>query len=188
MTLDEKLASFRKLALADASQKSEEMIVEYQNSLQEMLKDHEEAMSRKTASLLEVESQKLIQEKNRQMAVEHLDFRRRLNEKTDELKEILFADVSERLSKYMETEEYEKCLEKQIRDALAFARGDKITIYINPTDEGKKAALEKATEATLTVSAIDFIGGTRAVISERNILIDRSFLTKMEEEKDSFAL
>ncbi|MFW5632054.1 MAG: hypothetical protein ACOCMZ_02775, partial [Acetivibrio ethanolgignens] len=83
MTIDEKLDSFRELALADANQKSEEMIKEYEDSLQKMLNDHEEMISRKTASLLEMESQKLVQEKNHQMAVEHLNFRRRLNEKTD---------------------------------------------------------------------------------------------------------
>jgi vacuolar-type H+-ATPase subunit E/Vma4 len=153
-----------------------------------MLKDHKEAMQRKTASLLEIESGKLVQEKNRRMAVENLDYRRRLNEKTDELKEVLFTEVSQKLSDYMKTPDYEECLKKQITEALAFARGDKMTIYINPSDEEKKRALEKATGATLTVSATDFIGGTRAVISERNILIDRSFLTKIEEEKDSFAL
>lgn len=188
MTIDEKLDSFRELALADANQKSEEMIKEYEDSLQKMLNDHEEMISRKTASLLEMESQKLVQEKNHQMAVEHLNFRRRLNEKTDELKKELFSDVEKRLLEYMKTEEYVSCLEKQIKDALAFARGDKITIYINPTDEAKKEALEKATGAVLTVSTMDFVGGTRAVIPERNILIDRSFLTKLEEEKDSFAL
>lgn len=188
MTLDEKLALFQELALADANQKSGQMIEEYQNSLREMLKDHEEAMARKTASLLEIETQKLVQEKNHLMAVEHLEFRRRLNEKTDELKEVLFADVSEKLSEYMETEAYEACLVKQIKDALAFARGDEITIYISSSDEGRKEALEKAAKTVLTVSKTDFIGGTRAVIAERNILIDRSFLTKMEEERDSFTL
>lgn len=188
MTLEEKITSIQDLAIADANQKSEKIIEEYKASLQEMLTDREEAMARKTASLMEIETQKLVQEKNHRMAVEHLDFRRKLNEKTDELKEVLFSDVSQKLEEYMKTEAYEKCLEKQIKDALAFARGDKITIYINPSDEGKKSVLEKTTGALLTVSTMDFIGGTRAVISERNILIDRSFLTKMEEEKDSFAL
>lgn len=188
MTIDEKVDSFRELALADANQKSREMIKEYESSLQKMLKDHEETIGRKTAALLEMESQKLVQEKNHQMAAEHLDYRRRLSEKTDELKKELFSDVENRLSEYMKTKEYDHCLIKQIKEAMAFAREDDITIYINPGDAAKKEALEQATGAVLTVSAIDFTGGTRAVIPERNILIDRSFLTKLEEEKDSFTL
>lgn len=188
MTLEEKLTSFRELVVADAGQKSEEIIREYEKSLQEMLKDHEETIARKTHALLEIESQKLVQEKNHRMAVEHLDFRRKLNEKTNELKEELFSEVAQKLSEYMKTEAYTDCLANQIKKALDFSRGDSITIYINATDAGKKDALEERTGARLTISAIDFIGGTRAVIPGRNILIDRSFLTKMEEEKDSFAL
>ncbi len=188
MTLDEKLTSFYELAIADANRQSETMLEEYKNSLEEMLTEHEEAMTRKMASLLEIESQKMVQEKNQKMAGETLEFRRKLTEKTEELKKLLFADVEKQLSAYMKSDDYVCCLEKQIRDALVFARGDAITIYINASDEKLKEDLERATGARLTVSTIDFVGGTRAVIAERNILIDRSFLTKISEEKDSFTL
>lgn len=83
----------------------------------------------------------------------------------------------------MTTPAYDDLLVKQILSALAFANGTEIQIYINPSDADKKTMLEEKTGITLTVSTIDFIGGTRAVIHEKNILIDHSFLTKMEEEK-----
>ena len=58
-------------------------------------------------------------------------------------------------------------------------------IYINPSDADKKEALEAAAGVSLTVSAIDFGGGIRAVIRARNILIDESFVTKLEQEEAS---
>lgn len=188
MTLEEKIASMEKLVLTEADQKREATIEEYKKSLQEMLDDHKETLKAKNDSLVEVETQQLEQEKNRLMAGEHLDYRRKLSEKTDELKQALFADITKKLNEYMKTESYDACLEKQIKETVAFARGEEMVIYINPTDAGKKAALEAACGVKLTVSDQDFIGGTRAVISERNILIDRSFQTKLEEEKDSFGL
>ena len=49
-----------------------------------------------------------------------------------------------------------------------------MTIYINPTDADKKEYLEEHTGMALTVSKEDFIGGVRAVIQEKNILIDHA--------------
>ena len=45
--------------------------------------------------------------------------------------------------------------------------------------------LEAAAGVSLTVSAIDFGGGIRAVIRARNILIDESFVTQLEQEEAS---
>ena len=61
-----------------------------------------------------------------------------------------------------------------------------MTIYINPTDEDKKAELEERTGASLTVSREDFIGGIRAVIHAKNILIDHSFKASLAEEYEKF--
>ena len=61
-----------------------------------------------------------------------------------------------------------------------------MTIYINPSDENRRSGLEDASRVQLTVSSEDFIGGIRAVIRERNILIDNSFKTQLRNEYDSF--
>ena len=39
---------------------------------------------------------------------------------------------------------------------------------------------------TLTISAMPFLGGVRAVIPEKNILIDNSFETLLNEERENF--
>ena len=49
-----------------------------------------------------------------------------------------------------------------------------------------KAALEK-TGFTLSISKEDFIGGIRAVIPERNILVDYAFKGALEREYQKFA-
>ena len=61
-----------------------------------------------------------------------------------------------------------------------------MTIYINPTDSSKKDVLEKRTGAVLTISKEDFLGGIRAVIHDRHILIDNSFFFLLEKEYDKF--
>lgn len=188
MTLDEKLHVFYDSTIADATKQSEEILEEYKASLDKIYEDYKKEAEEKAAFTLEAESQKLIQEKNKILSVKNLDFKRQLNEKTEELKNILFEEIKSRLLSFMKTEEYTALLIKQINLALDFAKGDKMTIYINPSDEGRKKVLEEKTGFLLTVSSIDFMGGTRAVIHERNILIDRSFSTRLSEEKEVFSL
>ncbi|MFR0867439.1 MAG: hypothetical protein ACLSGV_13340 [Eubacterium sp.] len=86
----------------------------------------------------------------------------------------------------MKTDDYKKILEKRIQKSLDFADGEEILIYINPSDAHLKDDLEAKTGSSLTVSREDFIGGTRAVMQKRRILIDYSFKSALSEEYDNF--
>ncbi len=91
--------------------------------------------------------------------------------------------VQELLTEYQQTEDYQNYLTAKIRMAKKVAGTEEVIIYINPSDADKKEELEKQTGAQLTVSTLDFGGGIRAVIRSRNILIDESFVTKLEQEE-----
>ncbi|MDF2951974.1 MAG: V-type synthase subunit [Anaerocolumna sp.] len=88
----------------------------------------------------------------------------------------------------MKTPEYTQLLTSQIVKAKEFANGEEMIIYINSSDESLKETLEAKTGAKLTISNRDFIGGTRAVMQEKNILIDNSFITRFKEAKNEFVL
>ena len=76
---------------------------------------------------------------------------------------------------------------KYIEKAVAYSDRGEMTIYVNPTDADKKAYLEEKTGFTLSISKEDFIGGIRAVIPERNILVDYAFKGALEREYQKFA-
>ena len=46
--------------------------------------------------------------------------------------------------------------------------------------------MTKRTGITPLISETDFLGGIRAVIPEKNILIDNTFLTAFENEEERF--
>lgn len=188
MTLDEKMRVFYDSTIEDATMQSKKILTEYQESLQVMFEEHEKEAREKAKFTLETESQKLVQEKNKVLSMQSLDFKRQLNEKNEVLKNELFLDVERKLKSFMKTEEYIQLLIKQINEAVDFARSDEIIIYINSSDENLKNRLEMETNTPITISNIDFMGGTRAVIQEKNILIDRSFSSKFMQEKDTFTL
>ena len=86
----------------------------------------------------------------------------------------------------MQTYGYDDFRIRGIRHAGECAVQEPVVIYINPADEQKRSDLADATCVHLTVSAEDCIGGVRAVIRSRNILIDNSFKTQLRNEYDKF--
>ncbi|MFG6382743.1 MAG: hypothetical protein K1V96_00595, partial [Lachnospiraceae bacterium] len=108
--------------------------------------------------------------------------KRILDECKQKWKKKLLEEVNILLKEYQNTESYQDYLITKIKMAKKIAGQEDVTIYINPSDADKKFNLEKETSTKLTISKIDFGGGIRAVIRSRNILIDESFVTKLEQE------
>lgn len=188
MTLDEKLDNFYNSVIEDATTQSQDVIEEYKKSLQKVYDDHKNDELRKAASTIAVETETLIREKNKTLSAQSIESRRLLSEKTKELTDILFVDVKEKLNSFMKTPEYKQLLIEQIYVAKRYAQDNNFILYINPSDKDKVDELKQATGIDVTVSTTEFMGGTRAVIHTKGILIDNSFSTKLTEEKDRFTL
>lgn len=186
MKLDVKLDHFYQSVINDATLKSEKIINDYKESLDKIYENQKEDALRKARVSLRVETDDLIRQKNKTLTAESLNIRRDITKKNAELKDKLFIDIEEKLKQYMTTTDYNDLLINQIQAAIKFARKEPITIYINPSDADKQKELEAKTGVELTISNQEFLGGTRAVIHSKNILIDNSFKTKLAEEKDIF--
>ena len=75
---------------------------------------------------------------------------------------------------------------KQIQEVKSFAGEDEIQISLSSGDSSKLEALSQKTGAELTVSSDDFIGGIRAAIPQKNIMIDNYFLEGLESMRKEF--
>ncbi|MDF2905323.1 MAG: hypothetical protein K0R34_644 [Herbinix sp.] len=188
MTLDEKLDHFYSSVIDSATKQNIEIVEEYKNTLQKNYDERKEIAMRKAEANYRMASDNIIRERNRKLSAETMEIRRKVLEKTAEISDRVFTDVKLKLENFMKTSDYDELLVNQIKNAKEFAQGDEITVYINPTDASKTSILEAKTGVSLTVSDRDFIGGSRAVIPSRSILIDNSFLTKLDEAKSSFTL
>lgn len=186
MTLDEKLEQFYNATIESATTRNIEIVEEYKQNLDKMFDDYKKDAHKKSEQTYRLESENLIREKNRTLSSEAINIKRKINDKNVELTDILFEDVMNKIQAFMKSKEYEELLRNQILSAKEFAREDELTIYINPTDEGLKHTLEEQTKVTLTLSQYDFIGGTRAVIHAKNILIDHSFSSKIAAQKEHY--
>lgn len=188
MTLDEKLEHFYSSVIDSATKQNIEIVEDYKKILQKNFDDRKEVALRKAEANYRMASDNIIRERNRRLSAETMEIRRKVLERTAEITDQIFDEVRQKINDFMQTPAYDELLSTQIIQAKTFAKGDVITVYINPSDENKIPELEKRTGITLTLSNRDFIGGIRAVIPSHNILIDNSFFTKLEEAKTNFSL
>ncbi len=183
MQIKEKMEVFRNFTIDVAKNKSEELITQYESSCKQEVEEFRQNKQKEMEHRIQIEERNIRRQVNSRISGEMLRQKHLLDECKRKWRKELSEQVKVLLAQYQDTEEYQKYLMAKIRMAKEVAGKEQVIIYINPSDEGRKAELEKLTEAELTVSSIDFGGGIRAVIRSRNILIDESFVTKLEQEE-----
>lgn len=186
LTLEEKIEHLKNASMEEARASGNRIIKEHSDALEKIFDDHKETALRQAELTIKTETNNAKQELNKALAKSQLDLKRKQGKCQTQLKNQLFKRVLELTEEYMKTDAYDELLVKHISKALSFAQGEDMTIYINPSDADKKEMLEKRTGAVLTISKEDFLGGVRAVIHDRHILIDNSFSSLLQEEYDNF--
>lgn len=186
MTLEEKIAHLQSTSMEEARAEGNAIIDTYREALQKVFEDHKEEALRQSETRIKAETVSARQQFNRSMAKSQLELKRKQGKIQQQLKDMIFVETMSLVKDFMKTDEYEDYLVKCIQKALRFAPGESMVIYINPSDERRRSELEDASGTKLTISAEEFIGGMRAVIRSRNILIDNSFKTALRNEYDKF--
>lgn len=188
MTIEEKLQHFTEYSMEEARGRYNSVIQEYTDTMEGIFQEYQEDRRRQENLEIKTETERLIRENNKRFSEEQVKIRRTISSLQEELKAKLFVEMKDRLARFAESPEYHRLLVKQLKEALAFARGEDVILYIDPSDAERRMSLEVEVGAHVTVSSYSFVGGTRAVIPGRNILIDNSFETKLAEAKENFKL
>ena len=186
MTIEERISHLQSAAMEEARAEGNAIMKQHEDALLGVFDQHRAEILRQSETRVKAERVNAQQQLNMAMSKAQLELKRELSKTQKELKKELFEEVREVVQEYMKTEEYPRLLMAYIEKAAKFADGASMTIYINPTDEDKKAYLEEHTGMSLMVSKEDFIGGVRAVIQEKNILIDHAFKGAIEGEYRKF--
>ena len=177
MTTEEKLERFQKYCLENARVRSANMLDEYTQALEKTFEEHQADAHRRADMQIKAETQKIQKQ---------INLKRTLGHKQDELKDKLFVELRDMLANFMETAEYDRLLDAQVADAVKIADGEPMIIYIDPADEKKLHNLAMQHQADVRISEYSFLGGTRAVIPGKNILIDNSFQARLAEARENF--
>lgn len=186
MTTEEKLKHFQDICMEDARERSAKMLDDYMAALEKTYEEHT-ADAKKNADLqVKLETEKLERERNKTLSIRQLDYRREAGRRQEEFKDKLFVELRDRLANYMETGEYERFLERQVQSVKELAQDAELVVYMDPSDADKAQRIGVNHGLTIRISEYSFLGGIRAVIPSRHILIDNSFATKLDEARHGF--
>ena len=187
MEENEKLSLFRNLVFEHTEKSVAEQLATFEASLMKVYQDHQNEQKQKDSIVLETEKDNVRKERNKQHAQLQLKQQRDLHKEQQKLKADVFNQVGKKIDAFLQTEDYLNLLERQIKQALTLAKDEEILIYLDPVDQDKVKLLEQRTGHSLIVSDRPFIGGIRGVITSRNMLIDYSFLKRLEAERENFS-
>lgn len=186
MTTEEKLQHFYDASIESAAKEARILQEEHREALEKMFQEHKETKERQAKAQLQAESDSLKREINKTVSAKQLEYRRILSSRTEEIKKEIFQEVEQKLIQFKTTPEYMEYLYTRIQEALDFAGEDEMIIYIDPSDENRIPELTKHFGFAPSVSRESWLGGIRAVIRSKNILIDNSFATLLRDAKDEF--
>ena len=173
LTTEEKLQHFEDICTGDALKKYEQAVSDYTAYEEKILNEHKENARKQAALQIAAEKERIARETNKNLSLGQIEIRRSYSRKDEELRGKVFSELRDRLARFMETPKYDALLEA-------------IHIYIDPSDREKQNLLSLRTDCDIRVSQYPFLGGTRAVIASKNILIDNSFETKLKEAEQDF--
>lgn len=186
MKIREKMNIFYSSALEAANRQSNDEMHKFSISMEMLLDEFRKNKKEEMDLRYGVEAGKLKRDSNRKISEALTEQKRKLNQHQTEKKEALFQVVSSMLENYRQTGSYDAYLIAKIRMAKEFAGPEEIVIYIDPLDQGRKEYLEAESGCALAVSEREFGGGIRAVVRSKNVLIDESFQTKLNQEQEAY--
>lgn len=186
MTIDEKLSHFYDITVEDARTKAAAILEEHKEALEKMTAERKALSEENAQAQIKAETANARREVNKALSAEQLTIKRDWTKKQNELKEKLFSEVKELLDSFTQTPEYETYLTGKIKKALDFAEDDEISVYLSPEDSALAEKLQQTTGVTIQIAKDSFLGGIRATIPQKNILIDHSFAGNFEAAYKEF--
>ena len=187
MTLDEKLTNFTEYCVLAAKKKSEELILQQQAAVDKDFEAYTVKSQEIADTQIKIEKENLEKKLNKELSNEQLHSKQLIGEARTELTDKLFVELSDKISNFINTKEYMELISSQIEYALKFADGDELIIYVDSTDESRLHELcARHQTDCIKISEHSFMGGTKALLPKKNILIDNSFAKKLETAKLRF--
>ena len=186
MTIDEKLQHFYEVSLDEAREDAARAIQDHKDYLQKVLEEHKQSRIQTAEAEVKAETEHVRREVNKALSSEQITLKRNWPLKQNELKETLFAEVKNRVQQFTATPEYQDYLCRRIREAKDFAEDDEILIFLSSNDKELLDSLTARTGCPLQVSSENFLGGIRAEIPAKNILIDNSFAANLAAMRKEF--
>lgn len=187
MTDEEKLQHFYTLCTEDAKKDADEELQAFSKELEDAFEAHKKQKAQESDAWIASERVSIERTLKREYSGKQQKIRQGLAARQDMIREKLFQRVREKLLAAKEGPEYLEFLIRKTEESKKIAGSEPMTLYIDPSDQKFLDELEARTGVRASLSKEPFLGGTRAVVRSKNILIDDSLQSLMEDERENYA-
>ncbi|WP_198434541.1 hypothetical protein [Aerococcus mictus] len=188
MKLEEKMAYFKDQVTQQSQSEIDQQINQYRQTLEDDYQKFQEQTDETFAHRLVNEKEALRKENNKAISQIQINQQRELFLTEENMKLTLFKTFTKQIESYQESEAYIEQLKKMLKNIQAYAGREKYDLYIDENDSHLRSQLESNASHPIIISDRPFMGGIRAVLRERQILVDYSFLTFLDRLKENFVI
>lgn len=186
MTTEEKLQHFTSVTIENVQAECDEMVKEYKLKMDEYLQKHKEDTIKNAKLKTSIAEDGIRRKASQEYTSMQMHLKRKINHKNVELKDKLFKEVMKLLEDYVKTEEYKKSVIKKIDEMKKFAEDDALKIILDPKDADLVSKIVKNGDMEIVISDESFIGGVIGQIPSKNILLDDSYLSRLENIREEY--
>ncbi|MCI5775848.1 MAG: hypothetical protein MR008_05255 [Aerococcus sp.] len=186
MKTKEKIAFFEQNVLENAEKDLRAQLDSYEEKLKADYQEFVEETDQTNKERFESEANAIRKQNNKMLSELQIRYQRDLYLQVTELKDKIIAHVKERLKEYKETDAYCDQLIAIGRSIQSFAKDEKFDLYIDPSDKALLKDCEEAIGHKVIISDRPLLGGMRGVLRKRDVLIDDSFSTYLENWRENF--
>lgn len=188
MKLEEKMAYFKDQVTQQSQAEIDQQINQYRQTLEDDYQKFQEQTDETFAHRLVNEKEALRKENNKAISQIQINQQRELFLTEENMKLTLFQTFTKQIESYQNSEAYIEQLKKMLKNIQAYAGREKYDLYIDENDSHLRSQLESYASHPIIISDRPFMGGIRAVLRERQILVDYSFLTFLDRLKGNFVI
>lgn len=188
MNLEEKLESFSNMAISEAEKKRNEMLKKIKEESSLACDEFRKKENRRKDEILKEENAKIQQEKNKKLIETSIKSKKTLIDLREKLTNDLFSSVTKKIEAYITSDEYLNKLKNDITK-LSDEYNDEIEIYLDKRNMSLKSQLNENKNINIKIleAKENLLGGYKALIKSKNIIIDNSYREKIMEEQRNFS-
>lgn len=186
MKTREKIAFFEQNILENAEKDLRAQLDNYEEQLQADYQKFVEETDQSNKERFESESNTIRKENNKMLSELQIRYQRDLYLKRSKLKDKIIDRFKERLKEYKQTTDYKKQLLAMGQSIQALAQDEQYDLYIDSSDAALLPECEAVLEHPVIISDRPLLGGMRGVLRKRDVLIDDSFITYLEDWSQNF--
>ena len=187
MTLEEKLSNFKECAINDANMQSHALISDSEENIKNGLYEYDAKAKAEYENRLRIESNIIVNKNNQDITRDTLVIKQQVEKRRLELVNKLFDELEDRLKAFKQTEEYIDLLIKQIEKVKEFANDSDFVVFIDKSDKHLLEQLKNSTSASIEISNTSIKGGIKAIIKEKNLMLNYTFVDRLNEERANFS-